>query len=331
MTKSITVIILFISLFISCSLAAGDNLGFTVKPVLNHFTGYTKYTIEMTDYVNIDGTHYIGGFKSALEFPLNAFMAGGEATLQKKYESGIDWSISLSFLTNLHNPSKFMVDEDWIRLGFTYFEVSYTESEFDLGHTIFKAKLKKRIYSKRNNNLYLFGGFRYQKITQNILNFRGWQIDLSDPELKRIDINEKVNALYYEITYKAPFLGLSYDINPNERVAYEFGAAYMLTFVSDFDDHLLRFKTATSDGTGHGILGLLGFKYFFENKLFSSTPFIGVDGELIYSTVSTEQTQEWYGDEPNNDWDETGVKIEDIPNDITSFQFNVNMTLGFRF
>ena len=160
MIKSFIIVkILFFVLISGSSLAALDNLGLTVKPVINHFSGYTKYTIEMTDYVNIDGTHYIGGFKSALEFPLNTFMVGGEAILHRKNENGINWSFSLSFLTNLSNPSKFMTDQDWIRLGFTYLEWSNTQSEFDLEHTIFKAKLKKRILSKPNKNLYIFGGF----------------------------------------------------------------------------------------------------------------------------------------------------------------------------
>jgi hypothetical protein len=174
-------------------------------------------------------------------------------------------------------------------------------------------------------------GFRYQRTKQTIDNYSGWQKHLDEPTLVYSDsvtfsvVN--VPALTYEVKYGSPQVGLMVRLGSAHRSSVSAKAAFAPVFASDEDDHIQRNKLSTASGNGPGIAA--GFKaHLVTRGSEKATPFVDVVADLHSLTVSTSQTQQWYGDDPATPTiDDTGHIEPGIPHEIRSTQ----LSLGFRF
>ena len=103
-------------------------------------------------------------------------------------------------------------------------------------------------------------------------------------------------------------------------------------FVSDYDNHLLRYKDAEADGTGYGITAEYKGKFLLSHVSANQRFYFGLHTKLTYMNVSGEQTQSWYGDDPaTEDYDDTGLKLSKIPHDFSSIQLHLGFHLTMTF
>jgi omptin family protein len=315
------VISLLIILLLSAMLSAqtkSHTLNF--KPYLGINTGTTEYIMDLKD-----GDGYF--LKSQLEFPLDQTMIGGEVELKLKPGTQQEWAFYFGYYTNIADPSGIMYDNDWwnIRTGLTE-KISYTESDVEGKNSIFLVELDKMVLIGKKGSLSLTGGFRYQKIDQDIIGFKGWQLDPENNyEPFNFDVPD-IEALTYEITYKLPNGGFRINYFLNEKITFQSRIAYTRALISDLDDHVLRFKTSESDITGNGLLTDFGVRMDFGPQPGKGL-FVELVGDLTYISASGTSTQSWYGDDPAAEGDETGESVT-VPHEVNTTQFRIGLAIG---
>jgi hypothetical protein len=122
------------------------------------------------------------------------------------------------------------------------------------------------------------------------------------------------------------------DFEPLHGLSIELRACFTPVYVSDIDDHKLRTKLSTASGWGPGVYANLRGMYQFPRYFKSFSTYIVLESELISYTVSTTQTQYWYG---NADFlqggPSQGTTYTGIGHVITSTQYQIGLRLGFMF
>jgi len=313
------------------------------EPLRTEFTAAssTRFSFGKTEYVmdinqlDSDGARYL--LKSQLEFPLDVPLFGAEFTLDLLRGQQRTWQFSLGIWTNLTDPNGTMYDSDWSNLETDTYEMfSYTESDAEMSSVLLHARAGRVIHHTPATDVLLYGGLHFQNINQDVIGFKGWQLD----ELANryyFDI-ENVKGIEYEVTYLMPHAGLAIAQTFTPSITAGAHAAYAAVFVSDFDDHVLRYKTAEADITGNGLLAGLDFTVDIGRNRGRQT-FISFTGDLILVRASGAQTQTWYEDELGFDPDtgETVVRVEKgttltgLPHDINTTQFHAGLMFGVRF
>ena len=313
---------------------------FRLDPSVSVSFGHSTYRMDILQPSAPSGE--ISYLASELEFPLDHIMGGMAVHVQSYLDVTRDWEFVVSGFTNFNAPAGTMYDSDWMTVvnGFDG-QFSYTESDPDGSSLIIDGEFSKRITGDSRASWGGLGGFRYQKITQDIDNFTGWQIDDAGNRIE-FDVSG-VPALDYEVTYGMPRLGLYGLFSSGQNFQAEFDISGMAVFASDDDDHLLRNKRATGDGTGYGVVARAEADYALAQHRSGAQPFLGLRAEVLSLKVDGDQTQRWYDDEtilvrdPNTGevTEEVlvpaGTSFSDIPHEVTSTQFQVGIRLGFTF
>ena len=320
------IIALVVLAFASQLHASQHEMGIIISPIFTKSFGHSNY--EMNTYVGTEEGIPIYA-RSKLEFPLDAVRAGGRIGWYDMVEGRTEWAAELSLLTNINDPGGKMKDSDWFTSpGYSSLQFAYTESDVEMKSFIVNVEAARRFYSWTNASTYVILGFRYQKFEQDVIGFNGWQLD---ENLERVYHSYDELALYYEVTYTMPLAGIKYILDLGPRTSIGVTGAYMLTFVEDLDDHVLRNKESVADGTGYGVLGDIYYRHEFGGPGAGSRPFINLKAEIMTMKINTDQTQTWYGDDPISEEDDTGTVINDIPHEITSLQFNIGLSVGLAF
>ncbi len=314
----------------SPGVASGGSTGhsgvkFTLDPQLSHNFGYTEYIMDIS-FPTVEGNYVL---KSELEFPLDVIMAGAKVGLHSTADKLYAWSVKGGYFTNLNDPGGVMKDHDWTTVRPNVVEkFSFTESPSEMSSTLLLFEGTLRVLHRKRFDLALWGGFRYQKIKQDIIGYKGWQLDTN---LIRHDISGTERAVVYRVTYKSPHVGLRANIKLGARASLGARAAFAPVWASDFDDHLLRKKTATADITGSGIISGANLDVNLASKS-SLKPFVTLVSDLVYFHASGNQTQSWYGDDPATPTeDDTGTVLSGIPHEINTLQINVGLRVGLTF
>jgi len=210
-------------------------------------------------------------------------------------------------------------------------KTSFTESEVDVKHFQVHMEGYFRVFRSPRISVDFWGGFRYQRIEQDIIGYDGWQLwrDVSKPEV--VPIHGTDTALFYRVTYTAPHIGLRSNLHPDSRSLLSVWAAFAPVWVSDFDDHLLRKKTGISNITGSG--GLFGAQIQVQPAHgVGMVPIVSVRGDLAYFRASGRQTQHWYGDDPiTPDYDDTGSTLAGLPHVIETLQISLGLRVALVF
>jgi len=294
-------------------------------PIIKGGFGETEYIM---DAFARDDENNLYRVKSQLEFPLDFFMAGVEASGGLFNDGREDFAGQIGIFTSINNPRGLMTDYDWSSpVGYPLVQWSYTESEVDLTSILLHLEGRARVFSWEKVSTYLYGGFRYQKIEQDILGYTGWQLH-PDPPPDTVYFSEDIYALYYRVSYYSPMAGFVYKLDLSPTTAFDIRAAYTRFYVKDYDDHILRRKIGTASGWGNGIYSAVRFRTALipDSKLIY--PFLDISGEFSYLNATMPQTQEWYGDDPISDGDETGQIVTGIPHEISSMQFWFGIRFG---
>lgn len=304
---------------VSSSFAQTKPYSLNFKPYFGINSGKTEYIMKLKDTQ--------GNFvKSQLEFPLDQTMFGGDVELKFLPGTQKEWAFKFGYYTNISDPTGKMFDHDWwnIRTGLDE-KISYTESDVEGKNSILLVEIDKLILIGSKGSLSLSGGFRHQKIDQEIYGFDGWWLD--ENGIKHDVSDPYINGLSYEITYNLPNVGFRINYFLNQELTFTTRMAYTRAIISDFDDHILRFKTTESDIKGNGLLADFAVRLDL-GPIPVKGLFVELDGNLTYINASGTSTQSWYGDDPAGEGDETGQVFTDIPHEINTTQFRFGIVVG---
>ena len=287
--------------------------------------GDTRYLMEMPDLISPPGV------SSELVFPLQALLEGVRFRYVPASPGNLRWSLEVSFYTNLINPIGIMQDYDWYMYpGYPKAPFSYTESEATMRWHLASAEAQFDLRFGAWGRVALAFGYRFQFIKQEITGFTGWQYDDRDlngqPELYLISGSE--HALDYQVSYNTITAGLSLTLNPAPPVAVTAEAGFALPYVSDRDDHVLRYKLSTASGFGYGGYAGLEARYTWCPAGSRLRPFLALSGSGLWLVAKTVQTQYWYEgatEEP------PGTYYFGIDHRISTRQYRVALIIGLQF
>ncbi len=322
----LSVAILFV---LNLTVRAEGLVRLTLQQHITRQSGYTEYEMDIR-YPLDTAPGGIKVLRSELKFPLDVTMAGVRGVLESTAQGLYAWSVAVGYSVNSENPEDLMQDSDWSNLRSVEPEkYIYTESPAQMRSTMVTAETTLRVVPQRQFNLDLWGGFRYQKIEQDIIGYRGWALDNAFDTVLLFDTTSL--AMFYRVEFTTAYLGCRANFHPTPHLKFSGQAAFALVWASDFDDHHLRNKEADADIDGTGaIFGVnLGYRIPVQSVV---RPFVEFVGDLAYYRASGGQTQSWYGDDPATpDKDETGTSISGIPHEIRSLRGSVGVRVGVGF
>ena len=303
--------------------ANGTASQFTIEPYARVLLGSTEYILQAP------------GVQSQLEFPLNSLVLGvsGEYAILSRGQE--EWRFRISAGTALSGPWGVLKDHDWYLVeGVPPIKFSYTESDAEMFLFEAQAGVEKRLFSARDAGFFGSLEYAFQYITQDALGYSGWQY-VQDPNPPVDDeyvyaigvMNSDLLALEYTIAYHRLAAGGVLRWHPYPSFEVELALLPQLMYVTDRDDHVLRNKLSTAAGFGGGGEGRLSMTYRWPG-----TPdyqsYVSVSGGLLYLRALTEQTQEWYGDDPGTSGDDTGQKYTGITHIIETLQGSFGLSAG---
>jgi hypothetical protein len=307
-------------------------LQFKFSPAAFHMFGHTDYEFELTQtVVDTNGEFIDLTTRSLLEFPLNAFLIGGTVGIKSPEGAPNFWGIEIGVFTNINDPGNSMIDSDWLTLENYFSETKFSHTESDAKMDVIDVSLEatREVVNLGSGGIGLLAGFRYLKIEQQEIGYEGWFRDL-DSNLT-FEPQEPVSGvgpvLNYEITYKGPQFGTFTRINLNRKIELNLKAAVSLTWINDFDDHLLRGFHTFADGTGLGILSDLRVRWFTKPLIGSKETCIDLYGS--YDHYQADLTKNFYQYADGGPFEQPlGFSTGGLPHDIKSEQFKVGIMLG---
>jgi hypothetical protein len=322
------IFIIFSSVIFHAATTGAETL-LEFKPYLGGGVGFTQYTIDIPAETS-NGDDY--ALKSRLIFRLDALYAGGILKIQSGDTARFEWSLEADLSTNLTNSFMKMKDRDWIEINNSQeFSFSYTESDADFRNTVLFAIGRKHLPGFPGGHFYLMGGYRFQSVRQDIIGYNGWQIDLEDPTLTPVPISGSGKVLIYKVTCHSALAGLSYMEDFGESVMASVAGGYLPTYFEDYDDHLLRFKRSVANGYAHGFMGEASVRFLSWDRMRSKKMFLELSGSFFGLIGFSDQRQEWYGNDPAQEGDETGQIISGIDYEIQSYQLALKAEIGILF
>jgi hypothetical protein len=286
-----------------------------------HF-GYTNYTISEISLG--------AGWKSKLDFPRDAFGARVAASLSEMPGQERGWAARLEGHLTVTDPRSAMTDKDWfILLPQPEFLFSDTTSSAR-GTEVGAGLWYERWFARRGHGSFrALAGYEFLFLTQEISGLAGWQIDVDTWDV--YEFNEPgIRGLDYRAQYHLLSVGVGYSQTIGEALSFSLNPRLSWGHARDFDDHLLRFKTAESSGFGWGGAVEAELHYRLGNGSADSS-FLKITGRMGYVGINGEQKQTWYGDDPAGPGDETGTVVTGIDARMElvdlSFGFSVGVPL----
>jgi len=315
-------VILAAILIWSAPLCAGD---WQLGGVLERAGGYTDYTLNISS--RIDGQIYY--LRSQLEFPLDAWFVGVATAADWPNSRRPRWSVEAAMRFAVSDPGSLMYDHDWYRLpGDEFTKFSYTESDVEMAATLTDISVSFWLLWWGEARLGLSAGYRHYLIKQDIVGYRGWQLD--DQGTQQF-LQGTERGIYYSMIYHLPNAGIRSRLHLADWLRWDNRLSYIQVFASDYDDHLLRNKIGVADMHGGGGNYRCEFSLLTAGKS-APLPFATLFVDLTYLQGWGDQTQSWYGDDPASpDENDTGQVVSGIPHDIESLQFGFGLRLGVLF
>jgi hypothetical protein len=277
--------------------------------------------------------------QSRLEFPEDGVSGAVRLGLTRLQEGRESWDLRAELSYRLTQPAGVLANYDWFQeVGRLPILWSYTESPVtSLGldaELLFSWHPGGKVYK----GLFLQAGYVLHHLDQTGNGYKGWQSDLPNRESPNISIStitveyldEDPDAIRYVQTTHGLVLGSMIRIPVLPVLGLELSGAYLPSWVSDQDDHLMRKKITQSQGLGHG--WRVGAA--FELKPFKAPgyqPFLRMEAGIEGLWMTTKTSQRWYGNDPFTIGDDTGKEIGPMKHTITSLRGSIGILLGVAF
>jgi hypothetical protein len=307
---------------------AGPRISFIVEPLIQKGFGGTAYDLSADEGGGVTGL-------SRLEFPTVQWEAGVSLGISGSQGDQRQWLVAASYSTSVFATTGTMNDSDWtLYAGYPRVPWSYTEST-DAG-TSWQASAEAawRMASTGPFSISLYGYYRYQYAFHVENGLTGWQYvwntTTSAYDLYAVSASI-TDVLEYTLTYSAPGLRFLAGLQVLPGLSLELRGAYTPVYITDQDDHKLRTKLSTAAGWGNGVYVDLRAAYQFKRLFSAVTPYIALDGNLIWYSVSTTQTQYWYGNADAANGAPQGTQVTGIGHVISGTQYQVGARIGFAF
>jgi hypothetical protein len=309
-------------------LAVGARAEMVFKPLLgvSALSGHTTYDISFAGYdLLLDPTGGTIWGASKLEFDLKALLMG--VGLEASTPHG-GFFVRARYDFSVQEGKGIFRDRDWYYndyaqqvlhydplVGDTFSPTSSPVRQLDLG--VGFGLLRRKGFRLSASLDYLsqkFGRFDVYK-AKGV--YDGWMSPTGDPYL--VVISETKPILTYEVTYRHYLAGLAAETDLGKGFAWEgFARAGVLSY-RDFDDHILRSRTAEAKGYG-GSANLGCALRWVEKGGF------GVEATVDYKTLSAEgdQEQHYYGGgyAGYSDW---------VGEEVSSSQWALGLNVNYRF
>jgi hypothetical protein len=303
---------------------------FAVELSLKKMSGYTDYHIGIVEgYIT---------WQSILAFPLD----GNQLSIKASYlkhpfkDPKKDLCFEMLYARYITDPKEAMVDSDY---G-VYEASSFTEKwVWSATKSSAKADINEisgnvKAGMNLGNSIYgaLVLGYRYLKGSYDIFGIDGWQQPEYEGEVYYFNVYQNYNVLDYRISYHLPLAGIKLDLGASDNAMLSGEILwYPMSTVNDYDDHILRKKTATSRCHGGG-WGASGSAKILLGRFKNTEVLAGAGFEMTKVSTTGEQQQTFYGDDPGTtDIDETGLSYTDIDNSINLKQQAIGFFMEARF
>ena len=330
MVRSILVRSILVLLALSIGASAGEPVTFRVAPQLGMAFGETTYEIKLAGLLEQGGD--IITLRSKLGFPVDVNLTGIRAGLYGGFTELPKWSLELGIMSNLGDPRGVVTDQDWIG-QLNQFEIEFSNTESDVEGSVLQFDIEGSLllFERNRFGLSAIGGLWYEKIDQTVIGASGWQLE---PGVDLFDFGNRVffdldgPVGEYRVTYKVPFVGLAGRLLLSPASVLSLQAAGGVALFDDFDDHLLRGKTAEADGDGFGFRSSVNFRRTFGQGG-KTRPFVAVEGQLFILSADGKQKQTWYADDPATPGiDDTGTAVGAIPYTVELTQYALMLRFG---
>lgn len=303
---------------------------FTVDLSLKKMSGYTDYHIEMVEgYIT---------WQSILAFPLDGYKLSLNASYVKHpfKDPKKDLRFEMLYARYIINPKEAMVDSDYgeYEAGLITEKWVWSATKSTAKASINEISGKTRIGMDLGNSIYgaLVLGYRYLKCSYDIFGIDGWQQPEYGGEIYYFNIYQNDNVLDYRISYHLPLAGVKLDVGASDNAMLSGEILWHpMSKVNDYDDHILRKKTATSQCHGGGWGASVSAKILL-GRFKNMDILVGTGFEMLRVSATGEQQQVFYGDDPGTiDYDETGLAFTDIDNTINLKQQAIGFFMETRF
>lgn len=306
----------------------GSRLSFTVESLLQKGFGGTAYDLSADQG---------GGYTamSRLEFPTEQMETGVMLGISGVKDGQRQWMVQASASLSVFGITGTMSDYDWW-LYQTYPRIpwSYTYSTDTTTSWQASAEAAWKLASTGPLSISLYGYYRHQSASHVESSVTGWQYVWNSSK-SAYDLyvlsSSTSDVLEYTLTSDAPGLGILASLQVLPGLSLELRGAYTPVYMSDRDDHKLRTKLSTSSGWGNGAYVDLRAAYQLEHLFKAVTPYIALDGNLVWYSVTTTQTQYWYGNADASNGAPQGTTYTGVGHVVSSAQFQVGLRVGVTF
>lgn len=283
-------------ILVSESVQAQHN-NFSIQTRLNSGDGYLDYTIN-------DST---GNWQSKLEFPLD--YTSININFKKEFNDYFLKETNFSIEKNITEPSDPFIDSDWLYKDFDSEPNIYAETKAEVNSLVFDLNYILSTYNI--GDIYFGGGYSYSN--RNYVMTGGYQNDYIN--MIRTEFADDLEVIEYDNEISNPYFSINY-ITDYEKINFKTILKYSpYVIIEDFDNHILRSKTAESKTTGTGTKILFNFDYKL-NQNFSII--IGYN----YNQIKTEGTQ------IQTFKDETKTKVDQEIN-LNNKSYNIGLNYIF--
>ncbi|UCC43215.1 MAG: omptin family outer membrane protease [Candidatus Zixiibacteriota bacterium] len=295
----------------------------SVYPLVEGHFGKTEYIYEEVGLADVGGTPTLFSVKSQLEYPLDCAVAGGRVEIQYFSQGRPEIGCSVGIMANAETVTGKMRDRDWIddRL------VGDTDSEARTWFFQLDLEISKRLAGRDSLSLFVVGGFRLQRISQDLVGLDGRYFNDSTRIWDPVHLEVPVGG--YEITYSLPFVGLKPQIQRGSLTA-SVKAAMVLVFASDQDHHLLRNFTGEAKGSGSGFMVNGQARLSLGHWRPSGSVYAVLSADLMHLRVDTSEKVTFYGYDSGTEND-LGDVLENLPHEIKSTQYGMSLGIGLTF
>jgi hypothetical protein len=285
---------------------------FELSPPVSYATGHTTYRIEATDGVN--------SVASELEFPIRAALVGvrGRAAQDRALERrgiALEATVAFVFATD---PRAKLEDSDWLEGSADPFDNPgkdiFSTSNAEISGSVLEARVAWEFDARMRGVVLapmlgvLRQRFEYEVTDVEQVGFGGWAADHTGSVSGRV--------LAYEVTHLLPYIGGRLAMTRGLFTGTAEAWFSPVAQADDFDDHLLRGKTARTDASGSAWSATAGARFALGAR-----HAIQAQASILRVSTSGSQRQRWYRDEFDADGNviaRAGDTIVGIPSEITS-------------
>ena len=294
--------------------------------------GDTDYHINLCEYYPDEGLTLC--VDSELGFPLDMYLASVDLEAAGKIGAMRPWSLEVTVQKNLSDPKETMTDKDWLSVPEQGYQltISDTESDAEIDAMIVDVSGRVGLVATPAVTLEALAGYRYMDFSFEILGVRGWYLD---GNLNRVyyEAFKGENVLDYDVTFSLPYVGVASHMAVSPELGFDIEAAYCPSATAeDFDDHVLRNKSAEAKCTGSAFLGNVEAAYRMGRSTSRMSWRISLGLDFVSIDTEGDQDQIFYGDDPGTPGlDETGLRFDNIDDEITSSTMSLYMKVGMAF